>query len=60
MKATTEATVPRRKYHEGRCDDCSRRDKNVTRIIFWVNGYQMTVCADCIKPYRPVILKVTA
>ena len=46
----------RRKYAEGRCQDCGRY-RRVTRIKFWVNGYEMLVCTDCIKPYRRVILK---
>lgn len=46
----------RRHYSEGRCGDCGWI-KRVTRIIFWVNGYQMNACAECIKPYRGSILK---
>lgn len=46
----------RRRYVEGRCQDCGWL-KRVTRITFWVNGYQMNVCSECIKAYRRVILK---
>lgn len=47
--------MPRRRYSPGRCDDCGWH-RNVTRIYFWSNGYAMNVCAQCIKPYRKVIL----
>lgn len=49
----------RRVYAPGRCDDCGWH-RSVTRITFWLNGFQMNVCADCIKPYRKVILKPSA
>lgn len=52
-----EATFrrPRRKYVQGRCDDCGRL-MNVTRIYWWAGDFQMDVCRDCIKPYRDRIL----
>ena len=46
----------RRKYFKGRCQDCAHW-RNVTRIIFWVNGMPYLVCADCIKPYRDRIMQ---
>ena len=49
----------RRKYALGNCDDCGWR-KRVTRVIFWVNGFTQNYCAECIKPYRGVILKPCA
>jgi hypothetical protein len=45
----------RRKYHEGHCMDCGRV-KRVTVIFFWATGMRYVVCAECIKPYRKVIL----
>ena len=45
----------RRKYTEGRCEDCGWI-KRVTWITFWVNAMRYRVCAACIKPYRRVIL----
>ena len=46
----------RRRYFSGTCQDCGRH-KRVTWVTFWVNGYRMRVCAECIKPYRRVILR---
>lgn len=46
----------RRVYKPGVCQDCGWQ-KRVTTIIFWVNGMRYRVCAECIKPYRKVILK---
>jgi len=46
----------RRKYAEGRCDDCGHI-KPVTKIKFWATGMPYTVCSGCIKPYRGEILK---
>lgn len=50
------AARKRRKYSEGRCQDCGWI-KRTTEIIFWVNGMRYRVCAQCIKPYRKEILK---
>lgn len=46
----------RRKYALGKCNDCGWT-KRVTEVTFWVNGWKQRYCAECIKPYRPVILK---
>lgn len=46
----------RRQYVQGRCEDCGRT-KRVTTVIFWATGMRYDVCAECIKPYRRVILK---
>jgi hypothetical protein len=46
----------RRKYERGKCGDCGW-EKLVTTIEFWVNGYKMRACAECIKPYRDRIMK---
>lgn len=45
----------RRRYQLGHCDDCGHT-RRVTRIMFWLNGYTMQVCAECIRPYRDRIL----
>lgn len=45
----------RRCYRDGRCQDCGHH-RRVTRIVFWLNSYEMTVCARCISPYRRRIL----
>lgn len=34
-----------------RCEDCGQRVP-VTRVSFWVNGWQCWFCKNCIKPYR--------
>jgi hypothetical protein len=47
--------MARRKYEKGTCRDCGRT-RNTTVIRFWVNDMPYRVCADCIKPYRAVIL----
>ena len=52
----SEDRARRRRYTLGKCGDCGWT-KRVTRITFWVNGYQMDVCATCIKPYRDRILR---
>ena len=54
---TTETDTRRRKYCKGKCGDCGHF-RNVTQITFWVNGHQMLVCSECIKPYRGRILKI--
>ena len=54
----TEKRRWRRHYAPGRCGDCGRT-RRVTMIWFWVNAYKMRVCADCIKPYRSVLLTHT-
>ena len=46
----------RRKYTQGKCQDCGWT-KRVTAIIFWVNGMKYTVCARCLQAYRGRILK---
>ena len=46
----------KRKYSTGKCGDCGHT-RNVTRIKFWLNGFEMLVCAVCIRPYRGRILK---
>lgn len=46
---------PRRKYYAGQCQDCGWH-KRVTTIYFWATGMRYVVCAECIKPYRKVIL----
>ena len=47
----------RRKYIEGhRCGDCGRT-RRTTIITWWVSGFQMRVCSDCIRAYRADILK---
>lgn len=46
----------RRSYDIGHCGDCGRT-RLVTRIVFWLNGYTMLVCSECIKPYRKRILR---
>ena len=52
-----ETTKPvRRKWTEGVCKDCGRL-RSTTIITFWATGMPYRVCADCIKPYRGVILK---
>lgn len=48
----------RRKYTIGLCQDCGQL-KRVTIVRFWVNYMRYVVCADCIKPYRPVLLTHT-
>lgn len=48
--------IRRRKYAKGKCQDCGWI-KRVTRIVFWATGMKYDVCAECIKPYRGVILK---
>lgn len=45
----------RRKYSDGICQDCGHY-RNVTTVYFWATGMKYTVCADCIKAYRRVIL----
>lgn len=45
----------RRDYRIGRCEDCGRV-RLTTAITFWLNGWRMRVCAECIRPYRGVIL----
>lgn len=45
----------RRKYRHGTCQDCGY-EKNITTIVFWVNGMKYNVCSQCIKPYRDTIL----
>lgn len=45
----------RRKYFNGRCDDCARY-RRVTRIYFWVNNMPYTMCSECIRMYRKQIL----
>lgn len=47
-----------RTYYKGRCEDCGCY-RNVTRIKFWLNGYEMNVCSNCIRPYRKTILDKT-
>lgn len=42
--------------HDG-CQDCGRWGLNVTDATFWVNGYRMRLCRDCIRLYRKVLLK---
>lgn len=49
-------TLSRRHYKPGTCQDCGNH-KRVTVIRFWVNYMRYVVCAECIKCYRPVILK---
>ena len=44
-------TTARRRYTPDRCDDCGRF-RPVTWITFWLNGYRMKVCGECIRPYR--------
>lgn len=68
MVTTTTARAPhicgcpshqptrRRKYQPGTCQDCGH-SRRVTRIKFWLNGYEMNVCAECIQPYRDRILR---
>ncbi len=46
----------RRRYQTGHCDDCGNT-RRVTRITFWLNAMKMWVCAQCITPYRSVILR---
>jgi hypothetical protein len=55
MTAVAEKPKRRRKYVQGRCDDCARF-RNVTEVRFWVNDYRQKYCTDCIKMYRKVIL----
>lgn len=45
----------RRRYQDGTCGDCGRR-KSVTLAEWWESGFRMMLCADCIRPYRPVLL----
>lgn len=45
----------KRKYSQGTCNDCGWW-KRVTTIYFWATGMKYVVCAECIKPYRKVIL----
>ncbi len=57
---TTPAPAPvkrkRRKYAEGRCQDCGHI-KPVTTVKSWATGMAYTVCGECFKPYRGEILK---
>lgn len=45
----------RRRYTLGRCQDCGHITRT-TVVRFWVNYMAYRVCAQCIKPYRRVIL----
>jgi hypothetical protein len=60
MTATAQPKPPRkrRKYAQGTCNDCGRNRK-VTPVIFWVNGFKQKYCGDCIKMYHnmKVLLK---
>lgn len=51
-------TVQRRRriYREGTCQDCGRT-MPVTVATWWVSGFKMNLCKDCIKAYRKVLLK---
>ena len=47
----------RRRYTLGRpCEDCGRPDMPTTVIYWWATGWPYTVCRDCIRPYRRLIL----
>lgn len=46
----------RRKYVDGRCQDCGH-EKKITTIVFWATGLNYRVCGQCIKPYHGQILK---
>ena len=46
----------RRKWQIGHCQDCGW-ERSTTIIVFWATGMQYRVCAECIRPYRGVILK---
>lgn len=48
----------RRQYAVGTCQDCGRT-RRVTVVRFWVNYMRYVVCAECIQPYRPVLLTGT-
>ena len=47
----------RRRYRIGRpCQDCGRPWKPTTVIYFWASGMPYSVCGECIRPYRRMIL----
>lgn len=46
----------KRAYATGKCEDCGHI-KRTTVVTFWATGFKYRVCAECIKPYRGVILK---
>jgi hypothetical protein len=45
----------RRKYRKGNCEDCGWH-RNVTTIYWWASNTPYVVCAECIRPYRKLIL----
>jgi hypothetical protein len=50
-------TAKRRIYETGRrCEDCGW-EKPTTLAKWWVNGFTMRLCKDCIKPYRKQLLR---
>lgn len=48
----------RRRYKLGKCQDCGR-ERRVTLAVFWVNGYQQRYCSECIRMYRPVLMRMS-
>ena len=49
--------MTRRRYRHGRpCQDCGRKWKPTTEIVFWATGFRYFVCGECVRPYRRVIL----
>lgn len=47
----------RRVYRPGlRCKDCGHV-RSTTVVIFWVNAMRYRLCAQCVRLYRPVILR---
>lgn len=47
----------RRYYRSSRpCQDCGATHKPVTLIRFWATGMRYIVCAECIRPYRKIIV----
>lgn len=45
----------RRVYRLGYCQDCGHY-RRITVVRFWLNDMRYRVCAQCIRPYRKVIL----
>ena len=49
--------MKRRKYFPGKCDDGCIDASRVTHVAFWVNGFQMNLCARCVRGYSARLLK---
>ena len=45
-----------RRYRHGTCQDCGRT-RNVTKALWWVSGFAMILCAECLREYRPQLLR---